>query len=162
MKFKWVIILGIIILSVFINVGTPVCAIERNVEKTIIKTINFQDNDLLGIEPYASATYQRHTVGTFTDTVRGKKLMANVTLKVTIRVNESTGVITSYSGPYLSQNWIDVGAYEGFLQDISTEATLSASKRTLHCVGNFKIYARSPVGTDPHYSKEFTIELDAQ
>lgn len=82
----------------------------------------------MGIEPYASATYQRHTVGTFTDTVRGKKLMANVTLKVTIRVNESTGVITSFSGPRVSlKDPAGGAAVSESLYDVSTSYTWGSS-----------------------------------
>lgn len=152
------------IVCCFITVCTigSISAIESNNENIVTKTLylNYTNNEI-NISPYYTSTYQRHTVDTFSDVVRGKVLEANVTLKVTIRVNENTGEITSYSGPYLNQNWIDVGGYEGFLTDISTDASYSPTRRTLHCIGKFKIYARSAVGTDVHVSKQFTIEFDA-
>ena len=55
----------------------------------------------------------------------------------------------------------DVGGYTGRLADISTTATYSSNRRSLNCTGRFKIYAVSTVGSDPHYSKEFSITLKA-
>lgn len=156
--FTTIVLCGVLMM---INIGI-VNASELDNKKIIEKEIILNiDSNSIDITPFASVTYQRHNVDTFTDTVRGKTLQANVTLKVIIRVNESTGVISSYSGPYLNSNWIDVGAYEGYLIDVSTNATYSASRRTLHCTGKFKIYARAATGADEHVSKEFTISLDA-
>lgn len=165
MKAAKVILIVCVCASIMLNKNTiiNVNAIESEDSQIVTKTIYYnaivQSN---GIEPRASSTYTRHNVETFSQTVRGLKMSANVTLKATIRVNENTGVITSYDGPYLNQNWVEVGAYQGRITDVSTSAELSSSRRSLYCQGSFKIYAESGVGANPHYTSSFTIYLTAQ
>ena len=122
----------------------PISAFNQSgviVEKEIY--LNLPVDDIL--QPRASVANDRWKVGEYKDTVRGLTMTANVTLRVTIMVNESTGIITSYRG--LAVN--------------STTATYSSNRRSLNCTGRFKIYAVSTVGSDPHYSKEFSITLKA-
>ena len=129
----------------------PISAFNQSgviVEKEIY--LNLPVDDIL--QPRASVANDRWKVGEYKDTV---------TLRVTIMVNESTGIITSYRGLAVNTNWVDVGGYTGRLADISTTATYSSNRRSLNCTGRFKIYAVSTVGSDPHYSKEFSITLKA-
>ena len=138
----------------------PISAFNQSgviVEKEIY--LNLPVDDIL--QPRASVANDRWKVGEYKDTVRGLTMTANVTLRVTIMVNESTGIITSYRGLAVNTNWVDVGGYTGRLADISTTATYSSNRRSLNCTGRFKIYAVSTVGSDPHYSKEFSITLKA-
>ena len=97
--FTTIVLCGVLMM---INIGI-VNASELDNKKIIEKEIILNiDSNSIDITPFASVTYHRHNVDTFVDTVKGKKLQANVTLKVIIRVNESTGVITSFSGPSVS------------------------------------------------------------
>ena len=91
------------------------------------------------------------------------EMIASVTLKVTIRVNESTGKITSYGSPSLVQNFAEAPGYVCRVSDITTyKPTLSSSGRTLHCKATFRIHAETSIGGDKHDSGLFTITLDAQ
>lgn len=145
--------------SIFNNVHAVGSEGNTIVTKTLYYNLSILNQDVIS---RASTTYTRHNVDTFSQTVRGLKMSANVTLKVTIRVNENTGVITSFDGPYLNQNWVEVGAYQGYITDISTNAEFSESHRSLYCQGSFKIFAETAIGADPHYTSSFTIKLTAQ
>lgn len=95
--------------------------------------------------------------------VRDLEMIASVTLKVTIRVNESTGKITSYGSPSLVQNFAEAPGYVCRVSDITTyKPTLSSSGRTLHCKATFRIHAETSIGGGKHDSGLFTITLDAQ
>ncbi len=116
--FTTIVLCGVLMM---INIGI-VNASELDNKKIIEKEIILNiDSNSIDITPFASVTYQRHNVDTFVDTVKGKKLQANVTLKVIIRVNESTGVITSFSGPSVSMySPAGGGAVSEKLYDINT------------------------------------------
>lgn len=127
-------------------------------EKEIIYTVNLDDST---VAPRYSSSYERSNVRDVSDTVRGLEMTATVSLRVVIRVNEATGVITSYSGPYLEPIRMYAGPYLVWLDEMSTSQELSSSRRTLHCEGSFRIHAETYLAMDVHRSKLFTIYLDA-
>lgn len=113
------------------------------------------------ITPRYSTPYERSDVRDFSQNVNGLRLAASVKLRVVIRVNEATGVITSYSDPYLETIYTEAGAYMSWITDISTSQKLSASKRTLYCEGRFIIHAETFLSMDPRETIRFTISLNA-
>lgn len=145
----------ILMTSMIENVGALAGHISK---KEIIYIIDMKDENIL---PRYSSSYERTNYKDVTDTVRGLEMTASVKLRVVINVNEATGIITSYSGPYLESIRMYAGPYIVRLEDISTSQRLSSSKRTLYCEGSFRIYAETYLGMDIHRSKLFTIDLNA-
>ena len=101
----------------------PISAFNQSgviVEKEIY--LNLPVDDIL--QPRASVANDRWKVGEYKDTVRGLTMTANVTLRVTIMVNESTGIITSYRGLAVNTNWVDVdvGKFKYYACVISSES----------------------------------------
>lgn len=64
---------------------------------------------------------------------------ATVKLSITIRVDDNTGVIRSYEGPYLTLFSLDTAVQKGEMKDINTNAQYSSSKRTITATGSYSI-----------------------
>ena len=149
-----------IVFLIMMTVFTPVYALNEN-EIVLTYFICFDDAGT-EIQPRASTTYKR-TSGqkSFKDTKNNIEMSCHATLTVTIRVNEATGVITSYDDPVLNVYDCYTRGFETFSENISTSCSLSSTRRTLNCVGNFNLYARSGTGVRMATSKQFTISFNA-
>ena len=98
-------------------------------------------------------------------TQNGKTITVETRLESTLRVNENTGIIHSYSGPYLSLTYDNAGyAFTTNFVDASTNAVLSSTGRTvtLSCsyrtqsVAAFQEGGVKLVYTSPVFKHSFT------
>ena len=114
----------------------PISAFNQSgviVEKEIY--LNLPVDDIL--QPRASVANDRWKVGEYKDTVRGLTMTANVTLRVTIMVNESTGIITSYRGLAVNTNWVRVNDATGVITSFSgPSVSLIWSNVGMYCIVN--------------------------
>lgn len=67
---------------------------------------------------------------------------------VLLRVDENTGVIRSYEGPYLNSIAVTASPFQAVLGEISCYGTLSSTKRTITMYGDVSVTVMSGVGTD--------------
>lgn len=112
------------------------------IENGYAYTRNMEDDGFsnAGNKPNASKSKYVHRDYQEQFTQNNKTITAETILESTLRINDATGVITSYSGPYLSLTYDNAGyAFTTNLIDASTEAVLSSTKRTITISCSYRV-----------------------